>query len=155
MITPDFCESNFSENRDREWDFSGKFLRVENENEIFQANFWELRMRMRVLSEKLRVKIESETLGIPRMRVPWWESRVRSLAVTVIKTVQTRKWLFSVNSKSRHYPVQLIAQIWGHSSRKHKPQGRFLAYSTVLFESKDVQCAYHGENCKKTSVKIV
>ena len=34
-------------------------------------------MRMRVLSEKLRVEIENETLGIPRMRVPCRELRVR------------------------------------------------------------------------------
>ena len=29
----DFCESTFAESRDREWDFSKKFVRAENENE--------------------------------------------------------------------------------------------------------------------------
>ena len=29
----DFCESKFTESRDREWDLSRKFLRVKNENE--------------------------------------------------------------------------------------------------------------------------
>ena len=39
----DFCESNFTENRDQEWDFSRKFLRVENENESSQGKIesWE------------------------------------------------------------------------------------------------------------------
>ena len=44
----DFCESTFTESRDREWDFSRKFLRVENENESSGG--------------KLRVEIENETL---------------------------------------------------------------------------------------------
>ena len=34
-------------------------LRVEIENETSQGNFWESRMRMRVLGEKLRVENES------------------------------------------------------------------------------------------------
>ena len=34
MLNTDFCESKFTESRDRELDFSRKFLRVENENEI-------------------------------------------------------------------------------------------------------------------------
>ena len=74
----DFCESNLTESRDREWELRGKFLRVEIENEISQANFWELRMRMKVFFEKLRVEIENETLKFSRMRVPCWESRFQS-----------------------------------------------------------------------------
>ena len=73
----DFCESKFTESWDREWDFSRKFLRVENENETSQGNFWGLRMRMRVLMIKLRVEIENETLNFSRMRTIIWESRLR------------------------------------------------------------------------------
>ena len=36
-------------------------LRVEIENETSQGNFWESRMRMRVLREKLRVENENES----------------------------------------------------------------------------------------------
>ena len=36
-------------------------LRVEIKNETFQGNFWESRMRMRVLGEKLRVENENES----------------------------------------------------------------------------------------------
>ena len=36
-------------------------LRVEIENETSQGNFWESRMRMRVLGEKLRVENENES----------------------------------------------------------------------------------------------
>ena len=39
----DFCESTFTESRDREWDFSKKFLRAENENESSRGKIesWE------------------------------------------------------------------------------------------------------------------
>ena len=42
-FTTDFCESKFTESRDREWDFSRKFLRVENENESSRGKIesWE------------------------------------------------------------------------------------------------------------------
>ena len=36
-------------------------LRVKIENETSQGNFWESRMRMRVLGEKLRVENENES----------------------------------------------------------------------------------------------
>ena len=43
QLATDFCESKYTESQDREWDFSRKFLRVENENESSRAKIesWE------------------------------------------------------------------------------------------------------------------
>ena len=61
---PDFCESKHTESRDREWDFSGKFLRVENENESVggKIEIWEWEF-----AGKKNIEIEHETLKFSRM----------------------------------------------------------------------------------------
>ena len=58
----DFCESKFTESRDREWDFSRKFLRVENENESSQGKIESWEWEWEFWKEKMRLKL--------RMRLP-------------------------------------------------------------------------------------
>ena len=73
----DFCESKFTESRDREWDL--------------QENFWESRMRMRFWGEnwELRTRVQREKLRLRlRMRLSWeWELfrlRVHFVWLTVL-----------------------------------------------------------------------
>ena len=80
MFLADFCESKFTESRDREWDLSRIFLRVENENESSKGIFWELRLRMRVLKDFLRP--ENETLNFSRMRAHLWEGGLKTCIVS-------------------------------------------------------------------------
>ena len=80
-FSPDFCESIFTESRDREWDFSRKFLRVENESsgrkiESRKWEFW----------GKMRVEIENETLDFSRMRV-WLKLRVHFCRLLVMESL--------------------------------------------------------------------
>ena len=75
----DFCESKFTESRDREWDFSWKFLRFENENESYRGKIesreWEWEFRGNIESQewefwgKNRVEFWYETLESSRMGV--------------------------------------------------------------------------------------
>ena len=41
LLISDFCERTFTESRDREWDFSKKFLRAENESSRGKMESWE------------------------------------------------------------------------------------------------------------------
>ena len=54
----EFCESKFTKSRDREWDFSRKFLRVENESSRWKIESWEWEWEFWGGNE---IEIENET----------------------------------------------------------------------------------------------
>ena len=110
---PDFCESMFTESRDREWDFSGKFLRVENENESsggkIESREWEWEFW-----GKNRVDIWYETLESSRMRV-WLRLRVHcsmtfSIEILMIEASKLNEMLENLPQKCTKFVLDLY--IW-------------------------------------------